>query len=124
MIESGVISSLVDVSSQWTDASSVTTVSAFNGDLDTAMDERYRRESFALTIVPSGPVNPPVVEIYFADAKSRVGLASSKLQSAPSVTGPWTDVTFIPGRGQPPQPAQSPFTTQNSQPMLFCRMVD
>jgi hypothetical protein len=98
------------------------TTSHDNGGVDLVTSAEYR--SFTIGPVPSGPVEPPMVDINFADGQVTVTWDRGNLQSAPSVNGEWTDVTFIPGRAQPAQSAQSPFTANVTQPTLFFRVVE
>ena len=76
------------------------------------------------TIIPASPeIEPPVVQLSFANGSVTITWESGKLQSASSISGPWTDVTVIPGRGQAPVPAESPYTSSAVRPAEFYRVV-
>lgn len=90
----------------------------------TDVDGRRFRESFTLTIEESSPTDPPVLTISsVTGGEVTVTWTAGTLQSAPSPSGPWTDVNVISGPGEDPQPAQSPFTTQITGSGLFFRAV-
>jgi hypothetical protein len=99
------------------------TTSHNNNGADFVTNAEYR--NFTIFTPTTGEKEPPVL-IISIDGAGLVTVEWDKgtLQSAPTPNGPWTDVTFVPGRGQPPQPAVSPYSEPASQPTKYYRAVD
>lgn len=96
------------------------TTSHNNGGEEFVTTAHYRN----FTVIPASPeIEAPVVELSFADGAVTITWEAGKLQSASSVSGPWSDVTVIPGRGQPAVPAESPYTSSAIRPAEFYRVV-
>jgi hypothetical protein len=69
------------------------------------------------------PAAPAFTAVSIVDGQMTIEWDRGTLQSAPTVSGPWTNVTFVPGRGQPPVPAESPFVTPTTGTIQIFRLV-
>jgi hypothetical protein len=99
------------------------TTSHNNDGADFVTSAEYR--NFTIFTPTTGEKEPPVLTISIDNAgRVTVEWTSGTLQSAPSPSGPWTDVTVVPGRGQPELPAESPFSEAANQPTRYYRGVD
>jgi hypothetical protein len=102
---------------------SLGTTSHNNEGPDFVTTAEYR--NFTIFTPTTGEKEPPVLTIGIDDTGLlTLEWTSGTLQSAPSPEGPWTDVTFMPGRGEPEQPAESPFSEPANQPAKYYRVVD
>ena len=102
---------------------SLGTTSHNNNGPDFVTNAEYR--NFTIFTPTTGEKEPPVLTIGIDDTGLlTIAWTSGTLQSAPSPEGPWTDVTVVPGRGLPPEPAESPFSEPANQPAKYYRVVD
>jgi hypothetical protein len=101
------------------------TTSHNNDGADFVTTAYYRNFTISRFTPTTGEKEPPVLTISIDDAgRVTVEWTSGTLQSASSPSGPWTDVTVVPGRGQPELPAESPFSEAANQPTRYYRGVD